>query len=68
MARSPVRNSPRNMSQPQITGIAKADRKNTACPGGTVSAVALISEIMVMKTITENSFKEMALNGCMIKS
>ena len=41
-----------------MTGMATTERKNTACPGGTMTAVTLIIEIMVMKTITEINFKE----------
>src|SRR5690606_41746347 len=47
----------------RMTGIAKAERKNTALPGGTVAALALISEAMVMNTQTEATLSAMPRSG-----
>src|SRR6056297_4053037 len=45
--------------------MAKNERKNTACPGGTWSDVALISADMMTNRMTEISFRAMPLNGLM---
>jgi hypothetical protein len=48
-----------------MTGIAKNDRKNTACPGGTVSDVALISAAIAANTAMDSSFRPIPRSGCM---
>jgi hypothetical protein len=63
--RNPVASSLRRASQTTITGIAKKDRKNTACPGGTRSDTAFMSEAMTMNTTTEASFRAMPRSGRM---
>ena len=65
---SPVRRSPRTASQARITGNAKTERKKTACPAGTCCAVALISEAIVMKVMTEQILRAMPLSGCIWRS
>ena len=62
---SPVASSCRQISQTTMTGIAKNDRKNTACPAGTCADVALIIEAMTMNTRTEPSLKAMPRRGRM---
>lgn len=64
LARSPVAMSPRQSSQPMITGRAKNERKNTASPVGTLSA-ALISEDMITNRMTEAIFSAMPRSGVM---
>ena len=55
--------SPRAQSHPMITGIAKKDRKKTACPGGTCSDVALTSDAMTTNVITDINLKPIPLSG-----
>lgn len=48
-------------------GKAKKDLKKIASPGGTASAVALISDVMAMKTTTEISFSAMPRAGFIVR-
>ena len=43
--------------------MAIRDRKNMASPAGTLSAVALMHENIVTKTLTDNTLRMMPLTG-----
>ena len=65
VALNPVRRSPRRVSHRTITGMAKNERKNTACPAGTSVELALMSEAMIVNRKTEASFSAMPRIGDM---
>ena len=53
------------ISQPKITGMAKNERKNTASPGGTCGADALMQIAIIVKTSTERTLRPMPRSGFM---
>jgi hypothetical protein len=46
-----------------ITGMAKNERKKTASPGGTCGAEALMQIAIMVKTMTERTFRPMPRSG-----
>mgnify|MGYP007113009380 CR=1 FL=1 len=60
---SPARRPRDAISQTRITGTAKAERKNTAWPGGTASEAALIRLAMAMNTATEANWPEVKVKA-----
>ena len=64
--RMPPLRSPCHRTQARMTGMAKNDRKNTICPGGTSDDAALIIDDMMMKIVTDPILNKIPRTGCMV--